>query len=171
MPAGNAKLYRSPFWRDFIHLNVAMWTSNNALVPDPDKDDVLASKPTDWPLLRLGLRMCGWGDNQLKFYLLGTPIIWWWSTASLMLSLLLVGWYLARMQRQYKEWQIGQWDQFLWVIKVGFGGWALHYREFSQFCSRTYWLTEDSAIPCHGSGHIPPPLCECSRHAMIRPDT
>lgn len=47
------KLYRSPFLRDFWHLNVAMMTSNNALIPDPDKEDILASKPADWPWLHL----------------------------------------------------------------------------------------------------------------------
>lgn len=36
-----------------------MMTSNNALVPDADKEDVLASLPTDWPFLRLGMRMNG----------------------------------------------------------------------------------------------------------------
>ena len=82
MPPGEARFYRSPFLRDFWHLNVAMATSNNALVPDPDKEDILASKPTDWPLLRVGLRMCGWGDQQLKYYLVGTPVIWWGGTVS-----------------------------------------------------------------------------------------
>ena len=43
VPSGSAKLYRSPFFSDFWHLNVAMMTSNNALVPDPDKEDILAS--------------------------------------------------------------------------------------------------------------------------------
>lgn len=102
------KLYKSPFWRDFSHLNVAMWTSNNALVPDPDKEDILASKPEDWPFLKLGLRMCGWGDNMIKFYLLGTPIIWWWSSFSLALSLGVAGWYLLRMQRSYNDWAPGE---------------------------------------------------------------
>lgn len=97
------KMYRSPFLRDFWHLNVAMMTSNNALVPDPDKEDILASKPTDWPLLNVGLRMCGWGNNQSKYYLMGTPIIWWGSTFSLVLSLCALGTYLLRRQRKYVD--------------------------------------------------------------------
>jgi dolichyl-phosphate-mannose--protein O-mannosyl transferase len=60
VPSGEMKFYRSPFLRDFWHLNVAMMTSNNALIPDPDKEDILASLPTDWPLIRLGLRMRAW---------------------------------------------------------------------------------------------------------------
>ncbi|WVR04769.1 hypothetical protein IAU60_001781 [Kwoniella sp. DSM 27419] len=138
LPAGNAKLYRSPFWRDFVHLNVAMWTSNNALVPDPDKEDILASKPFDWPFLRLGLRMCGWGDDQIKFYLLGTPIVWWWSTLSLVVGLLLLGYYAARMQRQYRDWKEGEFEHWLWVGKVAFGGWALHFFPFLIMGRVTY---------------------------------
>jgi hypothetical protein len=34
---GGRKAYRSSFIRDFMDLNVAMWTSNNALTPDPDR--------------------------------------------------------------------------------------------------------------------------------------
>ena len=80
-----------------------MATSNNALIPDPDKEDILASKPFDWPFLRLGLRMCGWGDQQSKYYLLGTPVIWWGSTISLVLALGSLGIYLMRMQRKYVD--------------------------------------------------------------------
>lgn len=103
MPAGEARDYYSPFLRDFWHLNVAMMTSNNALIPDPDKEDILASKPTDWPFLRLGLRMCGWGDHQTKYYLLGTPVIWWGGSLSLILSLLALGVYVLRQQRKYVD--------------------------------------------------------------------
>ena len=103
MPTGDTTFYRSPFLRDFWHLNVAMMTSNNALVPDPDKEDILASKPFDWPFLHLGLRMCGWGDSQLKYYLMGTPIIWWGSTISLGVSLLALSVYLLRWQRKYTD--------------------------------------------------------------------
>ena len=103
VPPGNSRFYRSPFLCDFWHLNVAVMTSNNALIPDPDKNDILASKPTDWPFLLLGLRMCGWADNQAKYYLLGTPIIWWGSSTSLVLAFLALGVYLMRMQRTYVD--------------------------------------------------------------------
>jgi len=80
-----------------------MMTSNNALVPDPDKEDILASKPLDWPFLYLGLRMCGWGADQHKFYLMGTPVIWWASTISLFVAVLALGVYLLRVQRKYVD--------------------------------------------------------------------
>lgn len=107
VPPGEQSLYSSPFLRDFWHLNIAMMTSNNALVPDPDKEDVLASKPTDWPWMHLGLRMCGWADNQIKYYLLGTPLIWWAGTTSLILSLAVLCVYLLRMQRRYVDFDPG----------------------------------------------------------------
>ena len=85
-----------------------MMTSNNALIPDPDKEDILASKPTDWPFLHLGLRMCGWGDEQTKYYLLGTPVIWIGSSISLILSILVAAVYLIRQQRKYKDFTPGK---------------------------------------------------------------
>ncbi|KZT23996.1 glycosyltransferase family 39 protein [Neolentinus lepideus HHB14362 ss-1] len=138
LPAGDAKFYKSPFLRDFIHLNVAMWTSNNALIPDPDKEDILASKPTDWPWLRLGLRMCGWGDTQTKYYLLGTPVIWWGSTASLFVFLTALGVYLLRQQRKYVDMEPREWEHFLYVGKIAFVGWFLHYFPFMIMGRVTY---------------------------------
>ncbi|TFK36464.1 glycosyltransferase family 39 protein [Crucibulum laeve] len=138
LPAGNSKFYRSPFLRDFWHLNVAMMTSNNALVPDPDKEDILASKPFDWPLLHLGLRMCGWGDNQLKYYLMGTPVIWWGGTISLVVALLSLGLYTLRRQRKYIDMDSREWDHFLYVGKVAFFGWALHFVPFLIMGRVTY---------------------------------
>jgi dolichyl-phosphate-mannose-protein mannosyltransferase len=80
-----------------------MMTSNNALVPDPDKEDILASKPLDWPFLYLGLRMCGWGNDQYKYYLLGTPVIWWSTTLSLFVAVISLGVYFLRAQRKYVD--------------------------------------------------------------------
>ncbi len=128
------KFYKSPFLRDFWHLNVAMMTSNNALVPDPDKEDILASKPFDWPFLHLGLRMCGWGDNQVKYYLMGTPLIWWGGTISLVLALSTFLVYLLRIQRKYIDMEPREWDHFLYVGKIAFFGWALHYGGWAAIC-------------------------------------
>jgi dolichyl-phosphate-mannose-protein mannosyltransferase len=138
LPSGNTKFYRSPFLRDFWHLNVAMMTSNNALIPDPDKEDILASKPFDWPLMHLGLRMCGWGDHQTKYYLLGTPVIWWAGTISLGASILVLGVYLLRMQRKYIDMEPREWDHFLYVGKIAFFGWAFHFLPFLIMGRVTY---------------------------------
>ncbi|KAF9001718.1 dolichyl-phosphate-mannose-protein mannosyltransferase [Cyathus striatus] len=138
MDAGDTKFYRSPFLRDFWHLNVAMMTSNNALVPDPDKEDILASKPFDWPLLHLGLRMCGWGDTQTKYYLMGTPVIWWGSTVSLGAGLAALFVYLLRRQRKYVDMDPREWDHFVYVGKIAFLGWALHFVPFLIMGRVTY---------------------------------
>ncbi|TFY64691.1 hypothetical protein EVJ58_g2453 [Rhodofomes roseus] len=116
LPPGNAQFYKTSFVRDFWHLNVAMMTTNNALIPDPDKEDILASKPLDWPFLRLGLRMCGWGANQAKFYLLGTPVIWWGSTLSLFVAVAALGIYLLRKQRKYVDMEPREWDHMIYVV-------------------------------------------------------
>ena len=109
-------------------------TSNNALVPDPDKQDILASKPFGWPFLRLGLRMCGWSDTRTKYYLLGTAVIAWGGSLSLLVGLLSFGVYLLRKQRKYidmeprelmisilwlsAKWMLltGEWEHFLYVL-------------------------------------------------------
>ena len=82
-PSG-LKIPKSSFFRDFIDINVGMWNSNNALIPNPDKEmSQLESKPYHWPFLTRGLRICGWSNGQIKYYLLGNPLIWWGSTAAL----------------------------------------------------------------------------------------
>ncbi|KAI8806925.1 Dolichyl-phosphate-mannose-protein mannosyltransferase-domain-containing protein [Cladochytrium replicatum] len=131
LPPGGKGLYKRRFWNDFIDLNVAMWSSNNALTPDPDKEpDNLVSQPWQWPLLLVGLRMCGWGDDAVKFFLLGHPLIWWGSAVSLVVFLGLMLFYGVRSQRQCKDWTDDEWDDFWFAGKVGFGGWFLHYLPF-----------------------------------------
>ncbi|KAJ7674387.1 hypothetical protein B0H14DRAFT_2656663 [Mycena olivaceomarginata] len=59
MPAGDVKYFRPLFWSDLWPLDVAMMIVNSALIPDPNKKDVLASRPFDWLFMHLSLRICG----------------------------------------------------------------------------------------------------------------
>ncbi|KAF2154557.1 glycosyltransferase family 39 protein [Myriangium duriaei CBS 260.36] len=138
LPAANAGAYKSPFFRDFIHLNVAMMTSNNALVPDPDKQDDLASSPWQWPLLHVGLRMCGWDDSIVKYFLLGNPLVYWGGTASLGIFGAIVGWYLVRWQRGYTDLTMADIDFIHYAGIYPVIGWFLHYMPFIAMARVTY---------------------------------
>lgn len=138
LPPANAGDYKSPFLQDFIHLNVAMMTSNNALVPDPDKQDDLASQFWQWPILHVGLRMCGWDDNIIKYFLLGNPLVYWGSTASLGAFALLVIWYLVRWQRGYDELKQADIDHIHYAGIYPVVGWFLHYLPFVAMARVTY---------------------------------
>ncbi|MCJ1483017.1 Protein O-mannosyltransferase 2 [Schaereria dolodes] len=138
LPPGNPGSYKSPFFRDFIHLNVAMMTSNNALVPDPDKQDDLASQFWQWPVLNVGLRMCGWDNHIVKYFLLGNPVVYWGSTVSLGVTGLLVTWYLVRWQRGYDELKPADIDQIHYAGLYPVLGWFLHYLPFVAMARVTY---------------------------------
>ncbi|KAJ3214338.1 Protein O-mannosyltransferase 2 [Dinochytrium kinnereticum] len=128
LPPGGVNAFRSTFLKDFVDLNVAMWTSNNALTPDPDKEpDQLVSQPYHWPFLLRGLRMCGWGDNEIKYYLLGHPVIWWASAGSFILFGFFIIYYGIRYQRKIREWTPEGWDDFYFAAKVGGLGCLHHY--------------------------------------------
>ena len=87
--------------------------------------------------------MCGWADTQIKYYLLGTPVIWWAGSVSLIASILVLVIYLLRRQRKYNDFDSGnylesedihshdncldEWEHFLYVGKIAFLGWFLHY--------------------------------------------
>lgn len=77
-----------------------MWNTNNALIPDPDKNDVLSSAPTEWPMVTVGLRMCSWDDKNVKYYLIGNPAVWWSAFISIFVFSGAIGVYLIRQRRQ-----------------------------------------------------------------------
>lgn len=138
LPKADVKAFRSPFLKDFIHLNVAMMTSNNALVPDPDKQDDLASYWWQWPILNVGLRMCSWDDKVTKYFLLGNPIVYWGSTASLGAFLALVVVYLIRWQRGYGDLTQDDIDHFHYAGIYPIIGWLFHYFPFVAMARVTY---------------------------------
>ena len=138
VPAADAGAYKSPFLKDFIHLNVAMMTSNNALVPDPDKHDELASLAWQWPLLNVGLRMCGWDDTIVKYFLLGNPIVYWGSTFSLAFFGGIILFYLVRWQRGFADLSMDELDQIHYSGIYPVIGWFLHYLPFVVMARVTY---------------------------------
>lgn len=138
MPPSDPNVYKSPFFHDFIHLNVAMMTSNNALVPDPDKQDDLASKWWQWPILHVGLRMCGWDDKIVKYFLLGNPLVYWGSTVSLGIVGLIVAWYVLRWQRGFQDLSSKEIDQIHYSALYPMAGWFLHYFPFVIMARVTY---------------------------------
>ena len=115
-----------------------MMTSNNALVPDPDKQDDLASKFWQWPILNVGLRMCSWDDKTVKYYLLGNPIVYWGSTAGLGIFGGLFLWYLIRWQRGYTELTKADMDHIHYSGLYPAVGWVLHYAPFVVMARVTY---------------------------------
>ncbi|TPX33342.1 dolichyl-phosphate-mannose---protein mannosyltransferase [Synchytrium microbalum] len=122
---------RSYFLHDFVHLNVAMWTSNNALVPDPDKEkDILTSTPREWPLMLNGLRMVGWADDAIKYYLVGNPTTWLGSTFGLVALVGLILTYIIRWRRQIRDFLPEEYKDFAFAVHTGLLGWFLHYMPF-----------------------------------------
>ena len=115
-----------------------MMTSNNALVPDPDKQDDLASQWWQWPILHVGLRMCSWADDIVKYFLLGNPFVYWASTAGLGVFAALVAWYVIRWQRGYKELSDEEIDQIHYAGFYPVAGWFLHYLPFVVMARVTY---------------------------------
>ncbi|GES85978.1 glycosyltransferase family 39 protein [Rhizophagus clarus] len=109
LPPGNSANIKSNFLHNFWHLNV-----------------------------EVGLRMCDWADDKVKFFLLGNPIVWWSGTASLVLFVFLFFWYLVRQKRKYIEFSPAEWTHFLYIGKICVIGWLLHYVPFFIMGRVTY---------------------------------
>lgn len=133
------KYPKTKFIKDFIHLNLAMMATNNALVPDPDKLDNLASSAWQWPTLNVGIRLCGWGDDTVKYFLIGSPASTWPSTAAVLIFMALVVIYILRWQRQYVDFANPEdLNTFLMGAFYPLLGWGLHYLPFVIMSRVTY---------------------------------
>lgn len=135
------KLPKTRFIRDFIQLNLAMMATNNALLPDNDKQDDLASSFWQWPTLNVGIRMCGWSPDKPKYFMIGSPATTWTSTAGVILFAFIVLFYLIRWQRQYVDFPTTQPNKlrkfFMGGIYPMFG-WGLHFMPFVIMGRVTY---------------------------------
>ena len=138
LPKGKKSQYKTSFVKDFWHLNIAMMMSNNALIPNPDKEDILASKPTDWPFLKLGLRMNGWGDHNTKYYLIGNPVVWWTTSVAIAVFVIVSLYHKVRERRRVRDITKYELEHFVYVGMVAFGGWFFHYAPFLIMGRVTY---------------------------------
>ncbi|CAK9441386.1 uncharacterized protein LODBEIA_P52540 [Lodderomyces beijingensis] len=128
---------RPNFWKEFVVLNYGMMVSNNALIPDPDKFDKLSSEWWEWPILRTGLRMSGWGDNDFRFFLMGNPLVTWLSTAALVVSVPYLLFILFAYKRQKHHLGAGgainssqASNLFVNQLILPLGGWAFNLIPF-----------------------------------------
>ncbi|CAD1811235.1 Dolichyl-phosphate-mannose--protein mannosyltransferase 2 [Candida parapsilosis] len=135
------KLPKTRFIRDFIQLNLAMMATNNALLPDPDKQDDLASSFWQWPTLNVGIRMCGWGADKPKYFMIGSPATTWTSSVGVVVFALITLYYLIRWQRQIVDFPSDQPARLQKFIMGGIYpmlGWGLHFMPFVIMGRVTY---------------------------------
>ncbi|SSD61967.1 probable Dolichyl-phosphate-mannose--protein mannosyltransferase 2 [Saccharomycodes ludwigii] len=127
------------FLKSFIQLNLAMMATNNALIPEADKDDQLASSFWEWPTLHVGIRMCGWDDSMVKYFMIGSPASTWPSTVGVLCFMVLIVIYILRWQRQYNDFRNShELNLFLMGGIYPLLGWGLHYTPFAIMGRVTY---------------------------------
>ena len=133
------KFPKTPFIKDFIFLNLAMIATNNALIPDSEKFDRLASRAWEWPTLHKGLRLCGWGDHQIKYYLLGTPTSTWLSTLAVLTMIVTTGVLFLRWVRQQENFGSSEsLNEYLMGAFYPLLAWGLHFVPFAMMSRVTY---------------------------------
>ncbi|CCH58258.1 hypothetical protein TBLA_0A04640 [Henningerozyma blattae CBS 6284] len=133
------KYPKTNFFTDFVYLNLAMMATNNALVPESDKFDRLSSAAWQWPTLNIGLRLCGWGDDNPKYFLLGSPATTWPSTAAVFGFMAFFIILTLRWQRQYKDYSDAKnVNTFLMGGIYPMFGWGLHFMPFIIMARVTY---------------------------------
>lgn len=129
---------KSKFWTDFVLINFAMASSNNALIPDPDKYDRLASKAWEWPILHRGLRMNTWGLNQARYFMMGSPFNTWISTLFIILFPIPVLTILIKWKRQVILFTEEQWISYIIQGLFPFIAWLANYLPFVIMGRVTY---------------------------------
>lgn len=115
---------RPGFFGKFWELQKVMWKTNAGLVDSHAWD----SRPPSWPILRRGINF--WGRNNRQIYLMGNPIVWWSSTAAIVVYVLFKGIAILRWQRSCNDYASPTFKRFDYEIGTSVLGWALHYFPF-----------------------------------------
>ena len=87
-----------------------------------------------------GLRMCGWGADDVKYFMIGHPLITWFSTGSLLIVSLYLIVVLCMWQRQSLKLNIldPYYEFLLSGAILPLIGWVLHYFPFVMMGRVTY---------------------------------
>ncbi|KAJ2872303.1 Protein O-mannosyltransferase 2 [Coemansia aciculifera] len=66
------------FIKQTVTYNRLMRQINSMLVSDPDMFSAVESAPLSWPFLSQPMQLVTWSDDsQLKYLLIGNPVLWW----------------------------------------------------------------------------------------------
>lgn len=117
--------YKRPsFFEKFFELQAVMWRTNAGLTDRHAYD----SRPQSWPVLRRGINF--WVKDHTQVYLVGNPVVWWLSTASILLYVGLRGLAILREKRGFRDLykpKIAFYDEVCSSLLIA---WALHYFPF-----------------------------------------
>lgn len=88
-------VYQMSFWDKYFEMQYHMITAHSTM-----GDHTFAADPANWPLM--GKSLPYWLDetSNAQINLLGNPLLWWISTASVMAFTALLVFYLMRRRRQ-----------------------------------------------------------------------
>ncbi|KAK9777272.1 putative Dolichyl-phosphate-mannose--protein mannosyltransferase [Seiridium cardinale] len=122
--AEKANYVRPGFLAKFWELQQVMWRTNAGLVESHAWD----SRPESWPIMRRGINF--WGKDNRQIYLIGNPVVWYSSTAAVVIYVLFKGLAVLRWQRNYRDYDDATFKRFDYEIGTSVLGWALHYFPF-----------------------------------------
>ncbi|KAH9963295.1 glycosyltransferase family 39 protein [Russula dissimulans] len=112
------------FFSKFFELQQVMWRTNAGLTDRHTFD----SRPSSWPRLRRGINF--WVKDHRQIYLLGNPMIWFLSTASIAGYVAVRGFLILRAQRGYRDFENTKVVKYDTLCGFLFMGWGLHYLPF-----------------------------------------
>ncbi|KAJ1867513.1 Protein O-mannosyltransferase 2 [Coemansia sp. RSA 989] len=137
-PIDLGRFMSSSFVRDFAVLNRQMWLTNNALIPDHDKHNVLESEPLSWPFMLYPMRMVGWDDKSIKYLEIGNPLLWWGSAFLCVLFPVQALYWLICWRRRMLAWRLPAFREYFEGAAILWTGWFLHYAPFFAMGRVTY---------------------------------
>ncbi|ELQ73955.1 Dolichyl-phosphate-mannose:protein O-mannosyl transferase [Trachipleistophora hominis] len=112
---------------NIVEHNALMYITNKSFVQDDDLEPIrIVSQAYEWPILRRGLRMCSWSDENVKFYMFGNPFSWYLSLACVLAAPTVL---LCKTLTQIRNRQ--RIDARMLIFCCLFcGGWAIHFLPF-----------------------------------------